>query len=117
MALSMTPLNEGSYFIAISPHCEYFYSADVYDVVGYLPNNVMYFPSEISAEPYNGYTWLKFQIDGTEYYAAYEKNRIKLVTNTWVKYRSEGIDVSKYQGNVDWNQVKNAGYELSLIHI
>lgn len=117
MALNMTPLNEGSYFIAISPHCEYFYSADVYDVVGYLPNNVMYFPSEISAEPYNGYTWLKFQIDGTEYYAAYEKNRIKLVTNTWVKYRSEGIDVSKYQGNVDWNQVKNAGYEFALIRV
>ena len=30
---------------------------------------------------------------------------------------AKGIDVSKYQGAVNWSAVKNAGYSLSLIHI
>ena len=27
----------------------------------------------------------------------------------------KGIDVSKYQGNIDWQKVKNAGYEFAII--
>lgn len=28
-----------------------------------------------------------------------------------------GIDVSKYQGNVNWNEVKNAGYEFAFVRL
>ena len=32
---------------------------------------------------------------------------------TWVK----GVDVSKYQGNIDWNQVKASGIEFAIIRV
>ncbi len=34
------------------------------------------------------------------------------------KYESRlGIDVAKYQGNIDWDKVKNAGYDFAFIRI
>lgn len=31
--------------------------------------------------------------------------------------QKKGIDVSKYQGNIDWNKVKNAGIEFAILRI
>ena len=117
MPLSMTPLNSGSYFVVTNSHCQYFNTADVDDVVDYLPVDVMYTPTEVSSQPYNGFTWLKFTLNGQQYYTVYLKDRMKLVTNQWIRYRSEGIDVSRYQGTVDFNQVKAAGYEFVIARV
>lgn len=32
-------------------------------------------------------------------------------------YQIKGIDVSKYQGNIDWQKVKNAGIEFAMIRL
>ena len=33
------------------------------------------------------------------------------------KTPNEGIDVSKYQGSIDWPQVKAAGYTFALVRL
>ena len=38
-------------------------------------------------------------------------------SNGVLKQETRGVDVSKYQGNIDWNQVKAAGYEFAIIRV
>lgn len=38
-------------------------------------------------------------------------------TDTTPNQEFRGIDVSKYQGNINWNQVKNAGYNFAFIRV
>lgn len=38
-------------------------------------------------------------------------------TNNSQKIQIKGIDVSKYQGNIDWGKVKNAGIKFAMIRI
>lgn len=43
------------------------------------------------------------------------KNTSSNTTNS--NYRIKGIDVSKYQGDIDWNKVKNAGIQFAMLRI
>lgn len=38
-------------------------------------------------------------------------------SNGVLKQETRGVDVSKYQGDIDWNQVKAAGYEFAIIRV
>ncbi len=57
---------------------EYFYSADLYDVVGYLPLGT-YPVTRISAQKYDGYDWVIFRYDGAEYWTVLLGDRNRLV--------------------------------------
>lgn len=46
-----------------------------------------------------------------------EEGGYKVYYENGVKTSIMGIDVSKYQGNVDWKQVKNAGVEYAIIRL
>lgn len=56
---------------------------------------------------------------------AYDMNRLKLNENGFFEYFDEngqkisynGIDVSRYQGNIDWKKVKNAGVDFAIIRL
>lgn len=98
-------------------NCEYFYSTDIYDIVGKLTNGASYAATAVSKSALGGFVWLKIIVNGIQYYAAYEKDRMILRTNTLVPYFREGIDVSKYQGEIDWDSVKAAGYSFAMIRV
>ena len=38
-------------------------------------------------------------------------------SNGVLQQETRGVDVSKYQGDIDWNQVKAAGYEFAIIRV
>lgn len=92
-------------------------SAPVYDTT----SDPVYEEPKITGYKYTGWQ----TIDGKTYY--YDKNGNR-VTGTQViqgvQYTFEaggnrsgviGIDVSKYQTSIDWNQVKNAGIEFVMV--
>ena len=68
-------------------------------------------------------------IDGKKYY--FDPETHTPVTGTQViggvtyhfnssgvlQQETRGVDVSKYQGDIDWNQVKAAGYEFAIIRV
>lgn len=106
---------ENSAIRVIVNNCEYFYSTDIYDIVGKLTNGAMYDVVAVSKTALDGFVWLKIIVNGTQYYAAYEKDRMILQADVYIPYYREGIDVSKYQGTIDWEQVKSAGYSFAMI--
>lgn len=68
----------GQYIESISPNAEYFYTASIYDIVGYLPMG-LYRVLSVSLEPYNGFNWVTFAYNGGVYWAALTDDRVKLV--------------------------------------
>lgn len=60
---------------------EYFYSPNVNDIVGYLPLGT-YPVKQVSTERYNGYTWVVFTYNGTDYWTALLEDRNRLVNST-----------------------------------
>lgn len=68
----------GQYIESISPNAEYFYTASIYDIVGYLPMG-LYRVLSVSLEPYNGFNWVTFVYNGGVYWAALTDDRVKLV--------------------------------------
>lgn len=60
---------------------EYFYSADFYDVVGYLPVG-LYPVTKLSTAKYEGYDWVVFRYNGAEYWTALIGDRNRLIPAT-----------------------------------
>ena len=46
-----------------------------------------------------------------------EENGFKVYRENGVKISKTGIDVSKYQGDIDWQQVKDSGVEFAIIRL
>ncbi len=57
---------------------EYFYSADLFDIVGYLPVG-SYTVTSVSAEKYEGFDWVTFLYNGGEYWTVLLGDRNRLV--------------------------------------
>lgn len=93
---------------------EYFYSTDINDVAGVLTTGSIYSALGYTTEPdNNGFTYIKFEKGGTEYYTAYLTDRIEIIDgDTFVEY---GIDVSDWQGIIDWAAVANDGIKFAII--
>ena len=72
------PMNKATWvdcnieYQVVVDNCEYFYSADVYDVVGYLDNGQNIKAHSKSTGKIGGFYWIKMYLDGdpTEYYVA-----------------------------------------------
>lgn len=62
-------------------NCEYFYTANFNDVVGYLPLG-SYTVLTQSSTAYNGYIWVTFEYNSGEYWTAIIPDRNRLVINT-----------------------------------
>ena len=69
---------EGKDLEVYGTRCEYFYTANVNDVVGYLPLG-RYPAQEISREEYQGFTWVKFRERGQQYWTVLLEDRCRLV--------------------------------------
>lgn len=73
----MKPLS-GKDLEVFAERCEYFYTANVNDVVGYLPLG-QYVATEISTQPYDGFTWVKFLLNSETYWTVLLEDRCRLV--------------------------------------
>ena len=62
----------------ISSRCEFFNSADVYDVVGKLPQGMVYQVIALSKEKIGGFSWAKIAMVDGEYYVALLSDRCVL---------------------------------------
>lgn len=62
----------------IVSNCQYFYSADVNDIVGYFDNGQIITAHEKSTEQIGGFDWIKIYLDGdeTQYYVAILDDRL-----------------------------------------
>ena len=74
---SMTAV-QGYQLSVFNARAEYFYSADLYDVVGYLPLGT-YPVTRISTEKYDGYDWVTFRYNGAEYWTVLLGDRTRLI--------------------------------------
>ena len=65
-------------YITIASNCQYFYSADVYDVVDYLPKGQIITAYEKSIGQIGGFNWVKTKLenDETVYYVVILPDRI-----------------------------------------
>ena len=68
----------GQRLVVFNARCEYFYTANFNDVVGYLPLG-SYCVVKQSTQKYNGYDWVIFRFQGTEYWTAVigDRNRVE----------------------------------------
>ena len=68
----------GKHLVVFNARCEYFYTANFNDVVGYLPLG-NYCVVKQSTRKYNGYDWVIFRYQGTEYWTAVigDRNRVE----------------------------------------
>ena len=68
----------GQRLVVFNARCEYFYTANFNDVVGYLPLG-SYCVVKQSTQKYNGYDWVIFRFRGTEYWTAVigDRNRVE----------------------------------------
>ena len=68
----------GQRLVVFNARCEYFYSANFNDVVGYLPLG-SYCVVKQSTRKYNGYDWVIFRYRGSEYWTAVigDRNRVE----------------------------------------
>ena len=104
---------------------EYFNSPDVYDIAPdqYLKLGAQYTAIQRSTEMINGFYWIKIiYTDDKEYYVTNESAKIVLGPKTAgpsgdYTDNENGIDVSKYQGNINWAGVKSdsKGYKFAFI--
>lgn len=69
---------EGYRLSVFGSQTEYFYSANFYDVAGYLPLGT-YPVTAISTEKFDGYDWVTFRYNGAEYWTALLGDRNRLV--------------------------------------
>ena len=68
----------GKRLVVFNARCEYFNTANFNDVVGYLPLG-NYCVVKQSTRKYNGYDWVIFRYQGTEYWTAVigDRNRVE----------------------------------------
>ena len=68
----------GQRLVVFNARCEYFYTANFNDVVGYLPLG-SYCVVKQSTQKYNGYDWVIFRFRGAEYWTAVigDRNRVE----------------------------------------
>lgn len=68
----------GQRLVVFNARCEYFYTANFNDVVGYLPLG-SYCVVKQSTQKYNGYDWVIFRYQGSEYWTAVigDRNRVE----------------------------------------
>lgn len=93
---------------------EYFYSADVNDVAGILIADSQYTALGYTTEAdENGFTYVKFEKGGAEYYTAYLTDRIEVVDGRI--FTEIGIDVSDWQGVIDWSAVANNDIKFAIL--
>lgn len=104
---------------------EYFNSPDVYDIAPdqYLKKGAQYTAIQRSTEAINGFYWIKIiYTDEKEYYVTNESSKIVLGPKSPgpsgdYSDNENGIDVSKYQGSINWASVKAdaKGYQFAFI--
>lgn len=71
---------DGYQLSVFGPQTEYFYSPDLFDIVGYLPVGT-YTVTAISAEKYEGFDWVTFLYNGAEYWTVLLGDRNRLINN------------------------------------
>ena len=69
---------DGYKLVVFNARCEYFYTANLNDVVGYLPLGSYCVTGQTTAK-YNGYDWVTFKYQGEEYWTAVlgDRNRVE----------------------------------------
>ena len=69
---------QGVQLVVFGAQTEYFYTANFNDVVGYLPIG-RYEVTQQSTVKYNGYDWVLFRYQGSEYWTALigDRNRLE----------------------------------------
>ena len=69
---------DGYKLVVFNTRCEYFYTANLNDVVGYLPLGSYCVTGQTTAK-YNGYDWVTFKYQGEEYWTAVlgDRNRVE----------------------------------------
>lgn len=69
---------DGYQLVVFGSQTEYFYTANLNDVVGYLPLGT-YEVTQRSRQKYNGYDWVVFRYEGGEYWTALigDRNRLE----------------------------------------
>ena len=69
---------DGYKLVVFHTRCEYFYTANLNDVVGYLPLGSYCVTGQTTAK-YNGYDWVTFKYQGEEYWTAVlgDRNRVE----------------------------------------
>lgn len=67
----------GYQLVVFGSRTEYFYAADINDVVSYLPLGT-YEVLQVSRQPFNGFIWLLFRYNGGEYWTALLEDRNRL---------------------------------------
>ena len=93
---------------------EYFYSTDVNDVAGVLATGSRYKALGYTTEAdENGFTYIKFEKGGAEYYTAYLTDRMEVIDEN--TFTENGIDVSDHQGVIDWAAVATSGQKFAII--
>lgn len=117
LKITWNTLSTGSTVTITGTNCEYFNSTDIYDTVGKLPVGGIFSAVSISNErdATYGYYWIQITRNGTTYYVVYLKDRMTLDTITLVKYQMKGLDVSKWQYNINFAAVKADGYDFVFI--
>ena len=113
---------------AIQPlvgNVEYFNSPNIYDIAPdqYLKKGVQYTAIQRSTEIINNFYWIKIiYTDDKEYYVTNESSKITIGPKTSspsgdYTANENGIDVSKYQGNINWSNVKNDSKKYTFAFI
>ena len=93
---NMTPVS-GYQLNVFGSQTEYFYTANVNDVVGYLANG-SYPVVQISRNPYVGYDWVILRYQGGEYWTALLEDRNRLETASGSPQRRE----NGFSGDADF---------------
>lgn len=74
----MRPLSNTRLEVFGPMNCQYFYTPDVYDVVGTLAHGY-YAALSLSTAPYGGFTWVRIAVQGEVYWTALLADRCRLV--------------------------------------
>lgn len=96
---------------------EYFYGTDVNTSAGSLIKNGSYRLLGISKNQKGGFTWAKININGAVYYVALHDNYQAIQGPVLQSVLKEGIDVSKYQANCNYDAISKAGYKFVIIRV
>ena len=96
---------------------------------GSQPEQPVTVPKSVSGVP-EGKSSTYIQLSGTKIYLAedipknpYDPNLFQFNENGYLTYDSDeytcaiGIDVSKYQGKIDWKQVRDSGVEFAILRL
>lgn len=110
---AMQPLYDTRLEVFGPMNCQYFYTPDVYDVVGTLAHG-FYTALSLSTAPYNGFTWVRIVVEGEVYWTALLADRCRLVpvADTCAGLQEENERLRKQLAE---QEIKLTGIKQSLL--